>query len=151
MGHWVSSNWSASDEYEASGTPWVTSSNGAEAVSGSIITIEFPRVTRFVTVYNNNASQAQMLKVGFSSNGTRGPLLTNSAAPLYNHVTASNANYFKVPGNTNSGRLELRCTKIFLTAVDSNKVDFSVVAGLTNIPKKNMFPMTGTVGVEGVG
>jgi hypothetical protein len=145
MGQWPSSNWTNADEYDCSGTPWVTSSNGTEVDNSAAIRVKFPRVTRWIQVFNNNTTAAHTLKIGFTASGVEGP-----DAQAYN-ITGSNANYFLLAGATNSGRMETRCLAIYLLAGTANDVDISVMAGLTNIPPNNMFPLTGSAEIQGVG
>tara|TARA_B100000941_G_C28390668_1_gene492477 strand:+ start:493 stop:915 length:423 start_codon:yes stop_codon:yes gene_type:complete len=99
--------------YQVSGEPFA---------SGSIVTrdahrVQFPYVTRWVTVINNSTED---VRVGFSENGVSGS--------NYFTVAKKSAN----SGTSSSGRLELKCSEIWLysPAVDGN-VD--VVAGLTSI------------------
>lgn len=144
MAQWTSSNWNSGDEYECSGTPFVTSSNGTEVDNSTPVKIKFPRVTRWIQIFNNNATAGQTLKIGFTDMGVTGP------HEPYN-VTGSNRNYFVVRGATNSGRLELRTMEVHLLAGTGDDVDFTVLAGLTNIPENRMFALTGSNEIQGVG
>ena len=140
MAQWSSSNWTNGDEYACSGTPFVTGSHGVVDLNNSDVRkIVFPRVTRWIAIYNHNTNAAHSMKVGFSANGL---------AAKGDHVNGTGdaeAHYIFVPGNKETGRLEVRCTEIFLLAGSSSRVNFTVVAGLTNIPPKNMFKMTGSI------
>lgn len=138
MGHWVSNNWTNSDEYTASGTPFVTGSHGVVDLNNADLQIiEFPRVTRWIHIYNHNATAGHAMKVGFTENGLAG-------TPPHG-FTEDEAHFIFIPGNKDTGRLELRCTKIFLKAATSDRVNFTVVAGLTNVPPRNFFQMTGSI------
>ena len=132
MGQWVSSNWNSADEYSCSGTPWTET---VTLSAGSVTTIRFPAVTRWVQVINTDSTAANSAKVGFTVNGVN---------------TNPDANYFLVPGSSNSGRLEVRCLELHLKASQNTPV-VSIVAGITQIPKTHMFDVTGSNSVEGVG
>lgn len=146
MAHWASSNWSSADEYECSGTPYVTGTNGSIDLGQTVQRITFPRVTRWVQIWNHTATISHGMKVGFSANGikgTAGHCSGSTNGPPESH-------YIYVAGNTSTmsttGRLELRCTELYVAASSANRVNFTVLAGLTNIPAKNMFKMTGSMG-----
>ena len=99
--------------YQVSGIPFCSGGINARATAVAK-EVAFPYVTRWVTIINNDVSNA--CKVGFSRNGLE------------------DENYFTIgKGVTNipveSGRLELKVSSIYLTG--SSNVD--VVAGLTTI------------------
>ena len=146
MAHWASSNWSSADEYECSGTPFVTGTNGVVDLTTSVQKISFPRVTRWVQIWNHTTTVAHAMKVGFSANGVKGTAGHCSGSTW----TSPESHFIYVAGGTQgmntTGRLELRCTELFVAATTSDRVNFTVLAGLTNIPPKNMFKMTGSVG-----
>ena len=97
--------------FQVSGAPYATGSiNGTSAVK-----VNFPYVTRWVVIINNDTSNA--CKVGFSSTGVQG------------------TNYFTVGKGatgqpTESNRMELKVSELWLYG--GTNVD--VVAGLTSIP-----------------
>lgn len=102
--------------YQASGIPYVTGGLTAPTGSGTPISIDFPSVTKFITVTNGStvASNAY-LRVGYSQNGVAG------------------TNYSLVPPMS-SVTYEVKATKLFLlgnTAAITGLV--SVAAGLTGI------------------
>jgi hypothetical protein len=131
MAHWQSDNWTNPDAYGASGTPWCQTFT----LSGTVTEITFPTVTRWIQIINTNTTPGNSAKVGFTENGVNGN-------PVDNH--------FIVPGGTESGRLELRCLKLFLLAGAGSPV-VSVIAGMTQIPKDFMIQVTGSSDVSGVG
>ena len=51
---------------------------------------------------------------------------------------------------TSTGRLELACTDLFLMAENSEAVGFTIIAGLTGIPR-GALSLTGSSGYHGVG
>ena len=99
--------------YQVSGEPFAS----GNIATGDAHRVQFPYVTRWVTVINNSG---QDVRVGFSENGVSG------------------SNYFTVAkkstdsGTSSSGRLELKCSEIWLYSPASAGV-VDVVAGLTSI------------------
>jgi len=94
--------------YQVSGKPFVTG-----AVNPAITSrIDFPSVSSWVVV--SNTDQANALRVAFSVNG----------------LNAGHSNYYTVPANSQSPRLDLKVTAIHLGG-DSTSAD--VMAGLTYI------------------
>ena len=103
-------------QYQLSGIPFATAS---VVVSNSSVTeIEFPTVTKFVTVVNEHSGSSAKLRVGFSSAGIVG------------------TNYF-ILDNGESYTGEFRVSSIFI-AGDSTPSTASVIAGLTMIETNNL-------------
>ena len=158
-------------EYQKSGIPYVTSSNGSEVGATTPVQISFPRVTRWFEIRPFSNSSANYLKVGFTSNGVKSIGAVTASIPTGEmdestgtdvHVTvqpAPNAyeqsaaarNWFTVPVAATSPavRYELGVTDIFLLT-DSSTCGFSIVAGLTNIHRGRL-ELTGSNGFYGVG
>jgi hypothetical protein len=134
--------------YEISGVPYVTSSAENE-VTTSALRINFPFVTRWVEVVNTGDSP---LRIGFSANGVIGQGASVSGSK--HESTANHANYFvlETSGSTSQARCrwELRCSDIFF-ATKGGTSSFSLVAGLTGIPKKQLLTLTGSDGFVGIG
>ena len=131
MGQWVSSHHNHADEYMASGLPFALHFDDVDN-NTTAKEVEFPYVTRWIQVY----AHAQDIRVGFTLNGVNGNPTNN---------------FIVVKAGTNSGRLEIKCTKIFLRADSANNGQASVVAGYTNIPQKNYPILTGSNSFKGVG
>ena len=121
-------------EYQCSGIPFVTSSiaNGVDTTPHKI---SFPYVTRWIQVFNTDASGAQDLRLGFTENGV-------NANPL--------REYLLIPGGASTPRLEIKCSEVFVRS-DSGAAGYSIIAGLTNVTKSQFFTLTGSNGVGGVG
>lgn len=99
--------------YQISGIPFAVGGLTAPATASAPISVEFPSVTKFITVTNLDSSNA--VRVGFSENGIKG------------------SNYITVPPQT-SLTLDLRVTKIFILSDDGAlSTAISVAAGLTGI------------------
>ena len=110
--------------YEVSGRPFAS----GNIACGDALKLEFPFVTRWITIVNTTAHD---VRVGFSHNGVSG------------------SNYFTVQKKNSSGggfagsqRLELKVSEIWLySPAVAGKVD--VVAGLTSINKNKTSGSTG--------
>lgn len=100
--------------YEVSGIPYVT---GGLNPAGGEIALSFPRVTRWVVVSNTDATAANTVKIGFSSNGVGG------------------SNYYLLSGSQTTPRLEVKVTELYLNGASTN---VSVMAGLTSIETLNV-------------
>ncbi len=110
----------AAAEYMTAGIPHVVSGT----VTSSPIVIEFPYVTRAITVTNNTAA-GTVLEVGFTQNGVN---LTNR---------------FPLDGKQ-IVRFEVRVRDLWLRA-EAASVSYGVLAELTPIERSNMLPLTGSI------
>ena len=134
--------------YQTSGTPFVTSSNGA-TVSSSPQRIQFPSVTRFVEVRNTGGAGSAGLRIGFSSHGVNGS--GGSVSGSLHERVANHANYFVVPASGSTGRLEIRCKEIYLRSDAAANTGFTLIAGLTGINPREFPTLTGSNGFVGIG
>lgn len=107
-------------EYAVSGIPHVLS--GSATTSPTVI--EFPYVTRAITVANNSAA-GTVLEVGFTRNGVD---LTNR---------------FPLDGKQ-IVRFEVRVRDLWLRA-EATAVNYGVLAELTPIERMHALPLTGSV------
>jgi hypothetical protein len=166
-------------EYQKSGLPFVTSSNGAELLAAqNVVQVSFPRVTRWFEVRGIDAAGAEEIRIGFTSNGVQGLGAVTGSIPtgeIYesgaskglqkwvrvdpNPNTAAqigtHKNYFVIPSVTTSEapamRYELMCTDLFLVNhTGTNATGFQVIAGLTDISRESL-ALTGSNGYQGVG
>ena len=101
--------------YQTSGIPYLTSSLPVPVVSGTPMRIDFPGVTKFITITNDHASDG--LRFGFSEAGVLGTVDNNYI------VLAS--------GDSYTG--DLRARSIYLLSDTSNQGTGSIVAGITHI------------------
>lgn len=134
--------------YQVSGVPFVTSS-AANEVTTAALEVGFPFVTRWVEVVNTGDSD---IRIGFSANGVLGQ--GGSVSGSAHELTANHANYF-VLGTSSSiaqgrYRWEIKCTRVFF-ATSAGTSDFSLIAGLTGIPRSNLSALTGSDGFIGIG
>jgi hypothetical protein len=166
MAHWTKPNHTFVAEYQQSCLPFVTSSVSATEVSATVATkISFPGVTRWVEVRNTGANP---LRVGFTAagvlavgavtgsnpiDGKHMPVLAGYAANQESQ--ANHRNYFLLPAaasndNPSTGRWELKCTEIFFVS-NATTTGFTLVAGITTVPKDHFVIMSGSAGFRGVG
>ena len=120
--------------YQASAKPYLSSSIHVPT-GGGVVKIEFPNVTRFLTIANIGPvdSDDVAMRVGFSINGVN---------------DLEHCNYFLLEnGESYSG--DWRVSELYLrTDTGSTNATGSVIAGLTNIAATELsHNWTGSVGV----
>jgi len=104
--------------YQMSAIPFATSSLTVPVASATPLKIQFPYVTKFVTVVNENTGTNVNMRVGFSVLG----------------VSGSGTNFFLLD-NGESYTGEWRVEDIFLISNSTSQTSASVIAGLTPIPR----------------
>jgi hypothetical protein len=119
-------------EYQVSSWPYLTSS---QLSAGEIREVSFPGVTRWVVVHNLDHGGGSTHDIKFGM--TRNCFLT------------TNANYYDLHAGEQTPRLELKCTKLFLSS--SSAAPFSIIAGYTGINTGSLPVMTGSSGWQGIG
>ena len=102
--------------YQMSGIPYVTASLTVPANNTSALKVQFPYVTKFVTIVNTGSATTPNLKVGFSQNG----------------IAASNFLSLAY-GESYTG--EWRLEDVFLISSTAVQTSASIIAGLTPIPR----------------
>ena len=164
--------------YQMSGIPFVTSSVASEVPgpdddSQSLpIKVEFPYVTKFITVRNTGINE---LRVGFSADGVVGPGERLGSANADKHANGTR-NYFLIPSASSIAGVaadgpvhgssatiqtfDVRCKEVyFLSNVAKNNspaaaglsTSFTLLAGLTGILASAFPVLTGSSGFTGVG
>lgn len=104
--------------YQMGGIPYVSASIAVPTNVGPALKIQFPYVTKFVTVINTGSFATPNLRVGFSALGTSG----------------SGTNYFSLAyGESYTG--EWRIEDLFLISSTTSPNSASIIAGLTPIPR----------------
>ena len=104
-------------QYQLSGIPYASSS--IVVTNTAVTEIEFPTITKFVTVINAHSGSSSPLRVAFSSQGAQNDK---------NHFLLDN-------GESYTG--EFRVKSIYLSG-DSAASTASVIAGLTMIEIENL-------------
>jgi len=138
--------------YQTSGIPYVTSSGTGDikqADSGiSPYRIDFPYVTKFVTVSNTGTND---LRVAFTAQGCFAPGETYTDGQTLD--TDFPRNYFLIreqeAGSVPTVTFDVRCKSIFFLADNTGTTDISVLAGLTTIPAGNFPILTGSKDEDG--
>ena len=155
-----------SHAYQASGIPFVSSSSptdvsAADTNSASKIThIKIPFVTKWFTIKNIGKNS---LRIAFSEAGTlkKNEYLTDGTAKTSEHL-----NFFIIPCSGTNGHplandasmsptemtFNLRCTDLFMVSDEArtnpgtnHATGFSLIAGLTTIPRSNFPILTGSL------
>lgn len=104
--------------YQMGGIPYASASITVPTSVGPALKIQFPYVTKFVTIVNTGSITTPSLRVGFSALGTSG----------------SGANYFALAyGESYTG--EWRLEDLFLISATTAQTSASIIAGLTPIPR----------------
>ena len=124
--------------YQVSGIPFATGSLTIPASGSTPLKIEFPYVTQWVSVSNTNSKHVRLgfSELGVKNGGSNYVLIHEETAPTFNMYN-------------------LKLTEVYLLSDTGQAVtDFSLVAGLTNIPVErvnNISPSgsnwSGSVGV----
>ena len=107
--------------YQVSGRPFV---KGGIQANASTQTVAFPFVTRWVVITNTGNTAA---KVSF--------------APDKGGV--ADGCYLEIPAESISPRLEIKCVELFLDGGQAS-ASLSVMAGLTNVPRDQMYALAGS-------
>jgi len=115
--------------YQVSVRPWVECDIAVPATGAhdTAKLIQFPNVTKFVTIRNDGdlavgSEQVASLKIAFSQTGIRG------------HPTSAPHNYITLEASQ-SFSADFKVTKLYLMATGSaTGIKATVIAGLTNIP-----------------
>ena len=103
---WPKSSVNHVPEYQLSGLPFCQTKSVALNTEDSFT---FPRVSRWLSITSD-----QEVKIYFKSGND-----------------TDNSQYFLLPANTPSPRLELRCSKVYVRPTANASI--SIVAGLTNV------------------
>tara|TARA_E500000331_G_scaffold345162_1_gene382403 strand:- start:1123 stop:1635 length:513 start_codon:yes stop_codon:yes gene_type:complete len=170
MAYWTKPNHTFVAEYQQSSLPFVTSSVGTGEVTNvatAVVSISFPGVSRWVEIRNVGAGD---LRVGFTANGVIGKGGVTGSNPIDGQALpvvagyakqreeqGNHANYFLLSASNdstagqNTCRWEIKTTKLFFSAHTSTATDFSVIAGITTVPKGHFVDLSGSAGFRGVG
>ena len=134
-------------QYQLSGIPYASSSIIVPRGGEVPLKVEFPYVTKFVTVLNAATGSNKPLRVGFSSFGVTG-----------SEANDTSTNNFFVLDNGESYTGEFRVHSIYLlganvdghlSARTASPTTASVIAGMTGIPAGKL--QTNWSGTSGVG
>ena len=157
---WPSPHHNFVPEYQMSGVPYVQTKTisvperdtqgdfktlvdlGDPSATACVIT--FDQVTRWINVINHQV-KGKHIRIYFNETAfSKAQRVDNAATDI------EDKHYYRLDGEMQTNRLELKCKKIWIYPEDDNTT-FSVIAGLTNVAA-NTFPdqlkVNGFTGVE---
>tara|TARA_R100000458_G_C8242097_1_gene220869 strand:- start:536 stop:1087 length:552 start_codon:yes stop_codon:yes gene_type:complete len=153
--------------YQVSGHPFITGgvflpgssstnaapldpSSGRSGVGGNALgvfdTIEFPLVTKTVTVINTNFFTGSQDDASLG-NGIIGVYFgdTDNARPEHPDSPVNQNHYIALPNTNDSLTLDIRCTKMHIANLSQNvSASYQVIAELTLISDAEMYAITGS-------
>jgi hypothetical protein len=119
--------------YLVSGRPYITGSYISGALgsipAGEELKVEFPKVTKSVTLWNYCIGANDKLRLTFVSSGS----MTNY----------SNAGNYVELAKDETITINAKCKEVYLQAV-GGEIRWKLYASLTEIPKERMYALTGS-------
>ena len=117
--------------YQVAGSPFITGSDNIN--NGVEDKIEFPKVTKSITVHSLSSSDGTGIDVHF-----------NSLAAGVGNV--SSGNHFKRLSGDEIFTFNVKCKEIYISnpATGAQPLKYRVIAELTNIPTSSMYVLTGS-------
>ena len=112
--------------YQAAGTPFLT---GSQVLNTEEVQIDFPNVTKSITVINKDASGNDALRVHFASQGTGN--------------TISNGHFITLDAKNSSVTMNVKAKSIWISNDSGASSDFQLFAELTGINEGAMWTLTG--------
>ena len=111
--------------YQVAGTPYMT---GSTIGAGLEVQVQFPNVTRSITIINKDASNDD-IRVHFLPSGSGNVI--------------SGGHYITLGELNSSLTMNIKCSSVYLSAPGS-AATFEMFAELTGINPQSMFPLTGS-------
>tara|TARA_A100001515_G_scaffold52473_2_gene41454 strand:+ start:1588 stop:2058 length:471 start_codon:yes stop_codon:yes gene_type:complete len=137
--------------YQVSGTPFITGAAGSTygIDDGKVHMVEFPFVSKSVTVINPNTTSGQDLRVHFQSGSGVTAITVPGQAGEQNIAATADVlkqyHYITVPAGNGSVTLDVKCSKFYISnRSGSDNLSYEVFAELTQIPTANMYHLTGS-------
>ena len=115
--------------YQAAGTPYITGSTSIN--NGDEVKVQFPKVTKSVTVHSLSSSDGTGVDIHFNS------LSAGRVVDGIHFVRLSHMEKFT---------FNVKCKEIYISnpATGAQPLSFTVTAELTTIPTESMFALTGS-------
>ena len=113
--------------YQVSGHPYITGSTLGDNVEHHI---QFPRVTKSVTVIASGTTGDPLIGVTFNSTGSAGNVITGK-------------HYITLDSSGDSITFDVKCREMYIHALNSTS-GYELYASLTGIPANNMYDLTGS-------
>ena len=132
--------------YQISGTPWITGS--ADLDDGKVHMIEFPFITKSITVINTNTTTNYDLRIHFQSGSATavtvsGELGAQTIAAADDVIAKKH--FITIPPGNSSLTLDVKCSKFYISQNTGNaNLSYQVFAELTQIPTSSMYHLTGS-------
>ena len=119
--------------YQVAGRPYITGSNNLD--DGTEHTINFPKVTRSITVINHSSST---IRVHFASKDTG------------NTVAANGGHFVELDSDEDSISMNVKTDKLYISnASGTDNLEYKVIAELTGIPTGSAnYNETGLAGIS---
>ena len=114
--------------YQASGHPYLT---GSRMDVGHQLKIEFPSVTKSITVMNTGSAE---IRIHFASTGST---VDGARVIDYNH-------YWPLDSKEDAMTMNVKCKDIYISNGGSTLGGFKLFAELTRIPRGRMFLLSGS-------
>ena len=124
--------------YQVGGIPFVTGTiDGAEQAADTEVKVEFPFVTRSITVINLDSSN-DTLFVHFNSG--------NAANTGGSKGVITGSHFIPLDTKEDSLTMNVKCKEIYITTPPTNSgtTKWKLFAELTHIPTKAMYQLTGS-------
>ena len=121
--------------YQVSGHPFVTGSNGL-MTSEQEVKVEFPYVTKSITVINSGSTSGQIL-VHFNTGQDAGDTSIATGA-----VTGSAHHYITLPDAGDSMTFNVKCKEVYISSANGTS-GFEIFAELTGIETGSMYALSG--------
>ena len=115
--------------YQISGHPFLTGTTDMGS-AGTEHKVEFPYVTKSITVVNSGSADDKEIKIHFNSDSDPGDVLDAF-------------HYISLSSDEDTFTFDVKCKEIFITNTDAN-AGFMLYASLTNIPTGSMYALTGS-------
>ena len=139
--------------YQVSGHPFITGS--ANLDDGKVHMVEFPYISKSITVVNNNSTSGYDIRVHFQSGSGAGSPVTapgeHGAQDIANAQSdvIEKFHFITVPAGNASVTLDVKCSKFYISQKTGNaNLSYEVFAELTGISTNSMYHLTGS-GVTG--
>jgi hypothetical protein len=110
--------------YQVAGKPFLT---GSSVANGAEVQINFPNVTRSITVINKDASGNDAIRVHFAPQADAEP----------------NLNFITLDAKNSSVTLNVKAASIYISNDSGNPSNFELFAELTGIGAGAMFQLSG--------
>ena len=123
--------------YQVSGVPYLTGSGKGLMANEEEARIQFPTVTKSITVINSGSAASSELRVHF-----------NSASAAEDLIDYTGHHFITLGSVGDSVTFNVKCKEIYITS--KGTAGFELFAELTGIPTGSMFELTGT-GLTSIG